>query len=287
MGSKNAILKTLLYSDIFDYPLTKKEIWRYLISNKKSSYSVIEKDLKKTKGISSKSGLFFLKGKGNLINLRKEKEKESLIKLKKAEEVVKKLSRIPTVKFIGISGSVALRNAVKEDDIDLFIIVQKNTIWITRFAVVIFLIFLGKYRKRGDKNVKDKICTNLFIDESYLHFSKERQDLFTAHELSQLMPIVDKDNIYGKLVSENKWVINFLPNSLADFTEKLQVPFKKTISGTLLQAINNIVKFPQNLYMKKYKTKEEISDKILAFHPQSNQHLVLKKYKEKLRKYNL
>ncbi len=44
MASSSSIIKTLIYSDIFDYPLTKEEIWRFLIGkiDKKS----FEKELK-------------------------------------------------------------------------------------------------------------------------------------------------------------------------------------------------------------------------------------------------
>ncbi len=290
MGSKKNILKTLLYSDIFDYPLKKEEICYFLISNKKVSIKVIEKNLKKIKEIGFKKGFYFLKGREKLVNLREKREKNSLIKLKKAKKIAKKLSFIPTIKFIAISGNLALKNSDKKDDIDFFIVTSKNTIWLTRLLTVLKLQTLGIYRKRGDKEVKDKICTNMFIDEKNLSFSKKRKNLFTAHELMQLFPLIDKENIYQKLLFKNKWVLNYLPNSFNKIKPSNNLLTKNKINkkkSVFLNILNNVVKVPQILYMRRHKTKEEISNKILAFHPFDHQVYVLKTYQEKLQKYGL
>ena len=43
--AQKAILTTLLYSDIFSFPLTKDELWKFLISEKKISREEFEKAL--------------------------------------------------------------------------------------------------------------------------------------------------------------------------------------------------------------------------------------------------
>ncbi len=285
MGSKAAILKTLLYSDIFNYPLKKEEIHYFLISNKKTSIKVIDKNLKNIKEIDFKNGYYFLKGKERLVAIREKREKYSLVKLKKLKKLVKKLSLIWTIKFIGISGNLALKNTERKDDIDLFIISAKNTIWITRFLTIIMLKFLGVYRKRGEKKIRDKICTNMFIDESNLGFSKKRRNIYTAHELVQLKPLFNKKNIYQKFLLSNKWALNYLPNAFEDINFK-EVLISKNNStdkqNYFVRVVNHIIKIPQVIYMQKHKTSEEVSDKILAFHPFDYQDYVLRLYKEKL-----
>ena len=66
------------------------------------------------------------------------------------------------------------------------------------------LIILGVYRNKNSKRFKDKICLNLILDEDRMSF--ENQDLFTAHEIVQLLPVFEKDKTYQKFISANKWV---------------------------------------------------------------------------------
>lgn len=43
------INKTLCYSDLFDYPLKKEELWKYLISSTKVEKELLTKSLKDQK----------------------------------------------------------------------------------------------------------------------------------------------------------------------------------------------------------------------------------------------
>ena len=67
----------------------------------------------------------------------------------------------------------ALNNAKKNSDIDLLIITSKNTLWTTRIISFALLKFAGfKLRRAGDKNEKDKLCLNMWLDESDLVLKK-------------------------------------------------------------------------------------------------------------------
>ena len=96
---EKAILKTLLYSDLFEYPLTKDEIFNYLIGLKiaKNTFYPLLKNT--TLPIASSAGFFFLSGKKDLVKKRREREKVSLRKIKKAEKISQKIASIPTVKL--------------------------------------------------------------------------------------------------------------------------------------------------------------------------------------------
>ncbi|MBI2195460.1 MAG: hypothetical protein HYU48_00225, partial [Candidatus Levybacteria bacterium] len=51
---RQSILNTVLYADIFEYPLTGEQIWKYLITGEKISREDFEKVLKvSAKGRSS------------------------------------------------------------------------------------------------------------------------------------------------------------------------------------------------------------------------------------------
>jgi len=290
-SSKESILKTLLYSDIFDYPLSKEEIWKFLISkNKEDKQSFLKYLNLKNNLFYYKNKFYFIKGRGEIIKKRQKKEKYSLEKIKYAKKIIKKISLIPTVYFVGISGALAMKNSDKDDDIDLFVVTARNSVWTTRLIMVITLIFLNVYRKRSEENVSNKICLNMLIDNSALSFSKDRKDLYTAHEIAQIMPIVNKNKTYEKFINSNIWVKDFLPNA---FSQKPIIPFISRISF-INKVINYLLSIPaiefltrniQFRYMKKHITKESISNNFLAFHPFDYREHVLNNYKRKIAKY--
>lgn len=290
-SSKESILKTLLYSDIFDYPLSKEEIWKFLISkNKEDKQSFLKYLSLKNNSFDYKSNLYFIKGRIEIIKKRQEKEKYSLEKIKFAKKIIQKISLIPTVYFIGISGALAMKNSDKDDDIDLFVITARNSVWTTRLMIVIALNFLRVYRKRNEENVSNKICLNMLVDNSTLSFSKDRNDLYTAHEIAQIMPIVNKNKTYERFINSNIWIKDFLPNA---FSQKPITPFISKISF-INKAINYLLRIPiiefltrsiQFRYMKERITKETISNNFLAFHPFDYKTYVLNNYKKRIVKY--
>lgn len=290
-SSKESILKTLLYSDIFDYPLSKEEIWKFLISkNKEDKQSFLKYLSLKNNSFDYKSNLYFIKGRIEIIKKRQEKEKYSLEKIKFAKKIIQKISLIPTVYFIGISGALAMKNSDKDDDIDLFVITARNSVWTTRLMIVIVLNFLRVYRKRNEENVSNKICLNMLVDNSTLSFSKDRNDLYTAHEIAQIMPIVNKNKTYERFINSNIWIKDFLPNA---FSQKPITPFISKISF-INKAINYLLRIPiiefltrsiQFRYMKERITKETISNNFLAFHPFDYKTYVLNNYKKRIVKY--
>lgn len=290
-SSKESILKTLLYSDIFDYPLSKEEIWKFLISkNKEDKQSFLKYLSLKNSSFDYKSNLYFIKGRIEIIKKRQEKEKYSLEKIKFAKKIIQKISLIPTVYFIGISGALAMKNSDKDDDIDLFVITARNSVWTTRLMIVIALNFLRVYRKRNEENVSNKICLNMLVDDSTLSFSKDRNDLYTAHEIVQIMPIVNKNKTYERFINSNIWIKDFLPNA---FSQKPITPFISKISF-INKVINYLLRIPiiefltrsiQFRYMKERITKETISNNFLAFHPFDYKTHVLNNYKKRIVKY--
>ncbi|MCL5010134.1 MAG: hypothetical protein M1289_00840, partial [Patescibacteria group bacterium] len=179
----------------------------------------------------------------------------------------------------------------EEDDIDLFIISSRGNLWFTRLILITMLILVGQYRGRGKKK-SQKICLNMFLDEDGLMLPKERQDLYTAHEIAQVMPVFERNNTYIKFLDANKWVLKFLPNALDRVRNKeLGVKNKKSdrlfIIYYLLFILEHMAKAIQLLSINQHKTIETISDDLLAFHPFDYRSYVLKEYNKRLKHYGL
>lgn len=303
---KKAVLQTLIYSDIFDYPLSKEEIWRFLIGqkiNKRHLYQELKSLIQSEStplGCGYRNNFHYLLGREKLVGKRIEREKISRRKLKIAKKAARWLSYIPTTLFIGVSGALALKNSHKDDDIDLFIIASKNTLWLTRLLMVILLILNGQYRKRNTKDVCDKICLNMLIDETSLQLPFKHRDLYGAHEVVQLMPIYIKNNIYNRFLQTNKWVEKFLPNALDEIKNQAcpersrrELRIRNKVERPLfiihysLFILEWLAKQLQLWFINKHKTIEVVSDNFLAFHPFPYREKIINLYKEKIKKYGV
>lgn len=289
--TRASIFKTLIYSDIFDYPLRKEEVWRFLISGKSVQRKEFEEELNRVSGaklVHLEGGDFYcLLGRGEIVKTRIKRLKESNKKIISAKKIVKILSLVPTVSFIGISGALARKNSDAKDDIDIFVIARNKSLWITRLMLVLLLILMGQYRWRGKKE-SHKVCLNMLIDEKVLEF--ENQDLYTAHEIIQLRPVFDRKNTYNKFLSANRWINKFLPNGI-DIKSLRYKNTKRNLLNILisqyLSLFEPLAKLLQLLYMKKHRTKETAEDHFIAFHPFDYKSYVLKEYNKRLGGYEI
>lgn len=273
-----AIIRTLSYSDVFDYPLRKSELWKFLnirTQVNKNSFNKALNRMIRARKIEAKNRHHFLIGRRKIVSERLERERISIGKLEVAKKAAKILSFIPTIKLIGISGSLSLKNAQIIDDIDFFIITTHNSVWITRFFVNVLLLLTGYKRSIQDLHGMNLVCPNLFLSEDNLLLSDSRRNLFSAREIAQLYLLLDRDSMYKKFLSANFWVKNYLAN--------IKIPKRKygykNNSRNILNFLDKIFYALQFLYMSNRITGEEIRQKAAYFHPHNKTNFILDLYK--------
>lgn len=283
------IIRTLCYSDIFGYPLTKSEIYKFFYGDNLSlkDFNRILEDGVISGKISKYKKYYFLNGKVNYCKGRINKMRASEKKWKIAVRAASILSKIPTVELIGVSGSLSMNNAQQKDDIDLFIITSKGSLWFSRFLVNVALIIMGIKRGREDSYGVNQICPNMFVSEDNLLMPK---NLFVAHEIAQLKILVNKDNIYERFLYENRWALRYLPNAFKVKGEggKWKRKGKRLIrplGGLAMALIENIFYAVQLAYMKKRITTEKIGLNKAFFHPKDKTGFAIKLYKQRYTNY--
>ncbi len=284
---EKAILKTLIYADIFDYPLKINEIHKWLIG-KKVTIRQIEKAIGKlvqSAKCKVQSGYYFLPRKNGLVAERRRREKQSATYLRKARILSQILKIIPWIKLVGISGGLALHNASKKDDIDLFIITNKNRLWISRLLVLGLLSLIGQRRKVGEKGreIAGKLCLNILLEEDRLE--QENKDIFVAHELLQMWPLWQRGGIYSKYLEDNSWAFQFLPNWTTNVSsprrrgsnsERNSFNWIPAFAGMTLE---KMAKWWQLKIMQKPIGLERIEEGALYFHPEDCRLKVLTEYR--------
>lgn len=272
---EECIVETLAYFDIFDYPLTFTEIKKYACCPIDITDDQLYDLLQSMTIIQELNGYYYFLGRSGIAAKRAERNQTSLRKLAKAKVIGKILSYIPTIEYIGISGSLSMHNAADSDDIDLFFITKKDTLWISRFVVNSVLFFIKQKRGRRQKYAKDMICPNMFMDASKVVFAKNRRTLYTAHELIQLTTLYNKTNTYEKLLSKNRWLYRFFPNISAPSVKKTRKKFSQSLGHAVLIPFERIFFALQMMYMSRHKTGESVGKNRAFFHPVDRQGIIL------------
>ena len=62
----------------------------------------------------------------------------------------------------------------------------------------------------------------MWLDESDMVWQRKDRNIYTAHEIAQIVPLINKDKTYEKFLSHNRWILDFWPNAVK--IRKLQVP---------------------------------------------------------------
>lgn len=261
---EKAVVGTLSYSDIFSFPLKEEEIHKRLIG-KKCSPPELNKTLDSlinSLSIHRVDGYYFLKGRNRIVKLRKTREIISSNKLRRANQLSSIISIFPSVRAVFLTGTLAVNNASKDDDIDLMIVTRSNTLWTTRLFLTLLLDLLNFRRKPDSKNPNNLLCLNIYVDTSSLTIPPAERSLYSAYELIQAKPLIDKDNISSLILTSNLWIKNYLPN--ISFSSTPQIKSKPAFNP-----LENFSYKLQLLYMSKKITNEKVSLNRAFFHPRT------------------
>lgn len=269
MTLQDSVLKTIKYSDHFDYPLLLSEIHLRLISTK--SYSLkqvsdILQQMLKNNQIEKTDNFFHLPGKSSLVLRRLSRVKTSTPQLIRAKYLASRLSKFRFIKAIYLTGSLAMNNSKSDSDIDFMIITNEGRLWTTRFILTLYTTFLGLRRTpRSHKNA-GKLCLNLYLTPDSYHIPLHKQSLYTAYELIQATPLHDPSDTRSSLLTANPWIKKYLSNVIAgsDQDENIKsTNLKLKRSGIVEYLLFQL----QYLYMRKKLTREYITLNSAFFHP--------------------
>ncbi len=281
------IFSTLAYFDIFDFPLTQEEIRQFLHVSKKIPQQHVEKSLITIPHKTVDNNTFyFLPGREAIVQGRYHKTKISETKLREMLPIIQLLGFLPSITFIGLSGSVAMKNGGMESDVDVFVITLPYTLWLTRLSIWILLGVFSKRRQRTSTG-QDSICVNLLMDRNHLLFPLKKHDLYTAHEIMQVLPVVNKYGTYELFLEKNAWVMKYLANSYTVNNSLYSVPFWLTCVSFLCIPVERVCMWIQLFYMRNHKTIEQTTAKLIAFHPYNYHDTIMNEYKKRLQTYGL
>jgi hypothetical protein len=291
-----AILRTVLYADLFHFPLTVAEIHHFLIHDEPVELDRIAETLTHSTVLQplleNKHGYVVYGGRLELVALRQARETASAHLWPLAMHYGTWLSCLPFVRMVALTGALAMHNAADhDDDLDYILVTMPRRVWLAR-AFSIMLVRLA--RLRGIE-----VCPNYVLAESALE--QDKHDIFMAHEVVQMVPLYGQE-LYNRFRLANAWVEDQLPNARGAFyqeTERLPGGFwavlKRSVEVLLGGGLGDWLEhweYRRKLRrfapdMKKPHSSAKLDDNHVKGHFNDHGHPVLQKFYQRLEEYGL
>ncbi|MBL8153953.1 MAG: hypothetical protein JNM70_07200 [Anaerolineae bacterium] len=213
-----AILRTILYADVFQFPLTVEEIHHYLMAEQTVSLEQVRTCLEQSaflrQRLETAEGYTVCRGRIETVALRKSRDELSAHLWNTGEMWGRWLARLPFVRMVAMTGALAMRNAAHAgDDIDYLLVTAAGRVWLARGLAVVLV--------RIARVSGAHICPNFVLAETAL--AQGRRDVFIAHEVAQMVPLYGVD-VYERFREANTWVKAYLPNAEGSFRQDTAYP---------------------------------------------------------------
>ncbi|MFT3867300.1 MAG: hypothetical protein QM715_02270 [Nibricoccus sp.] len=144
-----------------------------------------------------------------------------------------KIAKNPIVKFVGISGSLAASNPVRDRnnhlDIDIFLITRSQCLWLYNILRGLRYIFPRSKQE-------PELCISYVMDERILLVPN--RNFYTATEIKNLIPVSGLE-VYSEFLRVNSWV-NYYYTGMSDATAPVGKSFSSGWVDKLFYVVYNI-----------------------------------------------
>jgi hypothetical protein len=225
----HSVFYTLAYADIFDFPLTADEAYRYLTSIKASPEDVAQV-LTDDALFTRVDEYFTLCGREQIVATRRRRADVSARLWLKAARYGRIIAMLPFVRMVAVTGSLAMNNTDEGKDVDYMIVTAPNHLWTCRALSLL----VARFAKLEGVN----LCPNYLVTTNAMELREH--SLYVAHELAQMIPLSGIE-IYREIRRLNVWIYDYLPNALMEpempqgmkqaekysfFQKILEIPFR-------------------------------------------------------------
>ena len=294
-----AILRVLLYYDIFQYPLSSAEILTFCGSN---TYTLedIEEELARLSEqgtVRCHEGYWYMQHqKQSVVERRLRMEEQGADMWKIARRFGRLMRAFPFVRGVFISGQLSRYIADEESDIDYFVVTEPGRLWIVRTLFVLF-------RRTVLFNNRKFFCANYYITSDNLHIREH--NIYTACEIASLKPLWNRE-LFETLIARNAWITEFYPQFSLERMELSEgISEKKSIVQKILESIipasianrldKRLMQTTRTFLQRKFPGRSQFTyEKSLRCtptesraHPNDQANIVLKRYNEQLRFYGI
>jgi hypothetical protein len=292
-AQERAFLQSVVYASLFDYPLTTSQLRECLIgepADESALLSWYDNSTYLRRAIDFADGYFFPRGRADLLATRDQRELISRRLLGELSAPLTLITRMPFVRMVALSGSLAHLNADAQADLDLFVVTSPRRVWLVTVAALALARLFG-WRKR--------LCLNYIVSERALWVAPA--DLFSANQIVHLQPVKGVDT-YRRFLDANRFVERFYPNFAArtngvmlaasgdieDAWSTVTRTFETVLNWSVAPALDAFCRLVYRTHLRNrahtWKSRDQVrlEPDCLKLHTSSHRHEVMQRFEQAL-----
>jgi hypothetical protein len=202
--TEREIIRTVLYFDVFNYPLTRRELFENSpVVTDEATFQNTTDLLVAERLLKERNGYIMSPLADDSIVTRRETGNAGARRMMPvAAEYSRKIASFPFVEGVFLSGGLSKKYFAENSDIDYFIVTRPGRLWICRTLLILRYKMLPREKKK-------LWCVNYFVTSDSLRIPDVNR--FTATEIAHLIPAVNFQ-LYEKMMAANAWFRDVLPN---------------------------------------------------------------------------
>lgn len=202
---QNALLKTLLYYDIWRHPLTRLEAYSFLPLDP-MTFDEFERRLDREgpgDPIGEDRGFLFLRRNGDSpVAERLRRTAHAAGMWRRARLSAALLKRFPFVRGVMVSGDLSKNVTTRTSDVDFVVVTEPGRLWIARMLLILF-------KKAVLLNSRKYFCLNYLVSADAL--AQRGRNVFVATEVAYTKALVNPA-MHRRYLEANDWIRLYFPN---------------------------------------------------------------------------
>lgn len=200
---ERAVLRTVAYSDVFDYAPGPDEVHRYL-DGTPATADAVRRTLADLvpRWLCGDDEAFALARREELLPLRRRRLDTARSLWPAAVRWGRVLAHLPFARMVAVTGALAVDNVEPGADLDYLVVTEPGRVWLCRSMVI--------QAVRVARLSGVVICPNWLLAADALELP--RRDLFVARNLTQMVPLRGFE-VYRRVRRVNAWARDLLPNA--------------------------------------------------------------------------
>jgi hypothetical protein len=201
-----AIVAEVAFFDIFDTALRIDELQKYLYRwDNSPSEDDIRAAVRGLDGmVRCHRGLYCLKDRDAVCEKRGEHQKRTDKLLRRVKLYCRFLKYVPFVRFVGVCNTVAFGAPDEQSDIDLFIVVKNDRMFMTRLLITALFQLFGV--RRHGQQIARRFCLSFFVTQRGMDLHDiqlNRDDVYLYYWLRTMRPVLGNMKVYKRFLKLN------------------------------------------------------------------------------------